>query len=96
MPTKATVSVPALRSFEHEGRSYVRGEMVTVPPATALALARARKVSLDKQAAVVAVRAIEASKSNRRYARRDMQAEKNNSEMPRRGRHRRRDLEASE
>jgi hypothetical protein len=48
MPTQASVEVPALCEFEYEGRCYVRGEMVTVKPMVALALARLRKVSLSR------------------------------------------------
>ncbi len=80
MPTQAIVSVPALCSFEHEGRSYVCGEVVDVPPATALALARAKKVSLGRHAAVTtreiqAEDTIETPRTRRRYRRRDMRAE---------------------
>lgn len=67
MPTQALVSVPALCSFEYQGRSYVRGEMVDVTPVEASILARARKVSLMK---------IPAPKRGGRYLRRDMRAER--------------------
>jgi hypothetical protein len=63
MPTSARVEVPALCEFEHEGRCYVRGEMVSVKPLVALALARLRKVSLGRTPA------------GPTYRRRDMQAE---------------------
>ena len=64
MPTRPRVEVPALCEFEHEGRCYVRGEMVSVKPLVALALARLRKVSLGRPASVAPT-----------YLRRDMQAE---------------------
>jgi hypothetical protein len=66
MPTRTRVEVPALCEFEHEGRCYVRGEIVKVPPVVALALARLRKVSLGRHAVLA---------SAPTYNRRDMRAE---------------------
>jgi hypothetical protein len=63
MPTSARVEVPALCEFEHEGRCYVRGEIVKVKPLVALALARLRKVSLSRPT------------FGSTYRRRDMRAE---------------------
>lgn len=86
MPTQAKVSVPALRAFEHEGRSYVRGDLVNVSPLAALALARDKKVTLSKSAVVTrdvvaeappAEEPIATPKRRRTYRRRDMQAETN-------------------
>jgi hypothetical protein len=64
MPTPARVEVPALCAFEHEGRSYVRGEMVTCSPVVAVVLARRGKVSLSRHDQVQAPT----------YHRRDMRA----------------------
>lgn len=61
------VEVPALCEFTHEGRSYVRGEMVCIEPTQALALARVHKVSL--------LRHDELTRDVKRYRRRDMRAE---------------------
>lgn len=79
MPTRRIVSVPALCEFSHEGRSYVRGEMVNCAPAQALALARKRKVSLGRHD--VLTRALHAEDEPEtphrgRYGRRDMRAER--------------------
>jgi hypothetical protein len=67
LPTQTLVSVPALCSFEHKGRSYVRGEMVDVTAVDALALARAKKVTLSRP---------QFMRSFGRYLRRDMRAAK--------------------
>lgn len=64
MPTPDCVEVPALCEFTHEGRSYVRGELVRVAPVVALALARKRKVSLARE-----------NVRGGRYLRRDLRAE---------------------
>jgi len=61
-----TVTVPALVDFEWDGRSYRKGEAVTVKPITAAALAQLEYVSL--LAKVVPVR------TRRRYQRRDLTA----------------------
>lgn len=66
MPTLTTVEVPALCEFEYEGRCYVRGELVRVPPIIALALAGQRKVSLGRHDELA---------RDRQYLRRDMRAE---------------------
>lgn len=68
MPTRAFISVPALCEFTHEGRFYVRGELVRVPPAVALVLARRGKVSLSKPGVEI--------QGRNRYRRRDMRAER--------------------
>jgi hypothetical protein len=65
MPTRDRVEVPALCEFEHEGRCYVRGELVSVPPVIALVLARMRKVSLSRHDELA---------RDGRYLRRDMRA----------------------
>jgi hypothetical protein len=65
LPTQSLVSVPALCSFEWQGRSYVRGEMVDVTALEASILARMRKVSLTK-----------IQDRRGRYLRRDMRAER--------------------
>ena len=65
------VSVPALCAFTHEGRSYVRGEMVDVSPVMASILARAGKVSLAKGYQTK----VETPTGRRGYRRRDMRAE---------------------
>jgi hypothetical protein len=67
LPTQAVVSVPALCAFTHEGRSYVQGEIVDVPPVVALILARQKKVSLGRPPFARTVG---------RYRRRDMRAER--------------------
>lgn len=64
MPTAERVEVPALCEFSHEGRSYVRGEMVECSTTEALALARKGKVSLTRHEFLA-----------RTYLRRDMTAE---------------------
>lgn len=63
------VEVPALCEFEHEGRSYVRGEIVACSPVQASILARRGLVSLTRVRQRVAV------KPASRYRRRDMRAE---------------------
>ena len=68
MPTRAFISVPALCEFTHEGRLYVRGEMVRVSPVVALRLFRDGKVTLSKPGVEVPV--------SNRYRRRDMRAER--------------------
>ena len=80
MPTLDTVSVPALCAFTHKGRSFVRGELVNLPPVEALALARSGKVSLSRhyQARDVVTETElepEPVRVKRRYRRRDMTAE---------------------
>lgn len=67
MPTPQMVSVPALCEFSHQGRTYVRGEMVDCTPLDASILARAGKVSLTRQYVTTAA-------SDGRYRRRDMRA----------------------
>jgi hypothetical protein len=80
MPTRDRVEVPALCEFEHEGRCYVRGEIVTVPPVVALALARLGRVTLldhrqlSRGHSSVAV-SLQRAALNTRYGRRDMRAE---------------------
>lgn len=77
------VTVTAVRAFEHAGRSYGRGEAVTVPALDAATLARAGHVSLGSRPAVK-TRALKAEASEpsadgpakpRRYRRRDLVAE---------------------
>ena len=79
MPTLETVAVPALCAFTHKGRSFVRGELVKLPPVEALALARVGKVSLSRhyQTRDVApeVEPEPEAPRRRRYRRRDMTAE---------------------
>jgi hypothetical protein len=72
MPSVSMVCVPALCEFSHEGRRYVRGEMVEVSPIAASILARSGKVSLTKPAYQTKV---EAPTGKRRYRRRDMRAD---------------------
>lgn len=43
-----TVTVPLIRSYEHEGRYVAAGESITVTPLEALALARRGVVSLTR------------------------------------------------
>jgi hypothetical protein len=71
MPSVSLVSVPALCAFTHEGRSYVRGEMVDVTPRDASILARQNKVSLTK----IYQTKVETATGVGRYRRRDMRAE---------------------
>ena len=66
MPTMDRVEVPALCEFSYEGRSYVRGELVSISPVVALALARVGKVSLSRH---------EDLARESRYQRRDLRAE---------------------
>ena len=42
------VTVPVLKPLDYQGRSYVRGQKVTMRPIDAAAAARAGKVSLAK------------------------------------------------
>jgi hypothetical protein len=72
------VSVPALCAFTHEGRSYVRGEIVDVTPVDASRLARRGWVSLTKQSYQtrnLTAPAAEKDQPTRRYRRSDMRAE---------------------
>jgi hypothetical protein len=71
MPQVSIVSVPALCDFSHEGRSYVRGEMVSVTPVVASILARRGRVSLTRGYETK----VEQPVGRRRYRRRDLQAE---------------------
>ena len=72
MSSVSMVSVPALCEFTHEGRSYVRGELVDLTPVAASILARMGKVSLTKTGYQTKV---ETPTGARRYRRRDMRAE---------------------
>jgi len=65
-----TVTVPALVDFEHDGRSYRKGEAVTVAPIIASVLAQREFVSLLSKV-IVPVR----ERVKRRYRRRDLSAE---------------------
>ena len=68
------MNVPAIKAVIHDGRSYVRGEMITCPAADALAMARRGEVTLTRGAHIE----IEKPKTRRRrrtYRRRDMTAE---------------------
>jgi len=65
-----TVTVPALVDFEHDGRSYRKGEAVTVAPIIASVLAQREYVSLLSKV-IVPVR----ERVKRRYRRRDLSAE---------------------
>lgn len=77
----AAVSVPVLKPLTYQGRSYVRGEMITLEAAVAAAKARAGEVSLAKGAQI---------------ARKDLKAEPTRRRGPRTGRgtYRRRDMVA--
>jgi hypothetical protein len=66
-----TVTVPALMDFEYDGRTYHRGDAVTVAPVVASMLARQQCVDIS-QGAVVVLPVRERQK--RRYRRRDMTA----------------------
>lgn len=44
----SNVTVPALKPLTYQGRSYVRGELVTVTPVDAAAMARRGEVTLSK------------------------------------------------
>jgi len=65
-----TVTVPALVDFKHDGRSYRKGEAVTVAPIVASVLAQREYVSLLSKV-IVPVR----ERVKRRYRRRDLSAE---------------------
>lgn len=72
-----TVDVPVLKPLTYQGRSYVRGEMVTMSPAWALALARQGYVTLvvgDIVEPDPPAEAVSAPR-RRRYRRRDLTAE---------------------
>jgi hypothetical protein len=67
-----TVTVPATQDFEHEGRTYHRGDAVTVAPLVACMLSRRDLVSIEGGAKVeIPVR----TRVKRRYRRRDLTAE---------------------
>ena len=78
------VAVPALKPLTYQGRSYVRGEMLVVEPAEALAMSRRGDVSLTR-GANIQTRELRAEKpvplrAQKRaprgtYRRRDMTAE---------------------
>lgn len=42
------VSVPVIKAFDHEGRSYTVGDMIEVEPVTAAILARRGVVTLSR------------------------------------------------
>lgn len=90
-----TVSVPLIRSFEHEGRYVAAGESITVTPIEAAVLAQRGIVSLTKQTythrASVAAPAIEAAPEPAPRGRRRRKAEDTPEDKPKR-RYRRRDL----
>lgn len=68
----AFVNVPALKAVTYHGRSYVRGEILTVPAAMALAMSRRGEVSLTRG---VTIEMEKPQRKRRTYRRRDMQAE---------------------
>lgn len=80
----ANVTVPALKPLTYQGRSYVRGELVTARAIDALAMSRRREVSLTKGVIIAPEppperRDMEAESPGRRrrrnYRRADMQAQ---------------------
>lgn len=83
MPELSSVTVPAIKSFEHEGRSYQAGDPVSVPPVVALALSRKGYVSLEPNPTYQTREVTADEPAPRRrgrprkseYQRRDMQAE---------------------
>ena len=81
----ARVTVPVLKPLIYQGRSYVRGESVTMDAIEAAAGGRAGTVSLTRGAKVAAGTyqtrdlaadvSAETARPRRRYRRRDMTAE---------------------
>lgn len=71
------VAVPVLKPLVYQGRSYVRGEMISLEATEALALAKRREVTLTRGAVVEQAKVETAHpRARRTYRRRDMVAEK--------------------
>lgn len=72
-----TVSVPALKPFVYEGRSYVRGDIVAMTPIDAAVSGARGDVALERGAMVAKDQEPEPVTRRRRrsYRRRDMVAE---------------------
>jgi hypothetical protein len=82
--TQKTVTVRALKSFTHEGRQIVAGQLVTMSPRDASISARQQEVSLDRAYNTQAVDLepdpepepeLQPVRRRRTYRRRDMTAE---------------------
>lgn len=71
MPRKV-VNVPALKPLTYQGRSYVRGERVTMAPVDAAVYGARGEVGLDGQTPEPP----EPPRRRRTYRRRDMTAER--------------------